>query len=246
MSLPAVKEGQGLVLGHLLAPESRPPLSKGRIIRETIPSRFPKARKHVLDTGGGTARSPLSPVHHRCLRNLGRSKQKIQAKVSFLIHTHACPRRAGAARGPQRRLSAGAPGAAGRTMRPFTPGGSGGAWRPPWGARAAPGPALHGSWFGSSGNRSLQPPSGKYSDATPTFVLLLPPGGGKARSLCLSTLSQGGGPRTPIKWWPRGRQDGEHGERAESPLPLDTFPGSPAAGQARRETVAPKNNPSSV
>lgn len=51
---------------------------------------------------------------------------------------------------------------------------------------------------------------------------------------------------TPITWWPLDCQNGEHGERALSLQSLDTLPSSPAACQARRETVATKNNPSSV
>lgn len=54
------KEGQGLVLGHLLASESRPPPSKARSSGKPY-LWVPRSGKQVLDRGGGSTRSPLSP-----------------------------------------------------------------------------------------------------------------------------------------------------------------------------------------
>lgn len=179
------------------------------------------------------------PGHSRARLSPRPSRAAWEARSS-----HVCPGPGRPAR--QRRLSAGSPGPAGRTMRPFTPGGSGGGWRPPWGAWLAPGPTLHCSRFGSSRNCHLQLPSGKLLRRDIHICHVAPTHGGQPRSLCLSTLSQNGGPVTPIKWWPPHHQNGEHGERAMSLLSLDTLPGSPAARQAQRETVATKNNPSSV
>lgn len=92
---------------------------------------------------------------------------------------------------------------AGHTMCPFTPGGSGGAWRPPWGVpgRAA-GPTLPCSWFGSSRHCHFQLPSGELLRPDihvghVSFTLKV-----KAyKPVPVHPLPKGGGTVTPIKSW---------------------------------------------
>lgn len=138
-----------------------------------------------------------------------------------------------------------APRSRGHTTRPFTPGVSGGAGGLPgvlgW-PLALP---VTASGLEAQGTVTCNYRQGNFSDVTPTFVLLLPPVGDRlGASVCPHAPKRGA--MTPIKRWPPDHQDGECGGRAGSPLSLDTLPGSPAARQAQRETVATKNNPSSV
>lgn len=135
---------------------------------------------------------------------------------------------------------------AGHTMRPFTPGGSGGAWPPPRGCPAGGWPytSLLAVWKLKA--LSLSTAVRETSELTLCLSHRSHPEGESLGARACPHPPRRGGPRPQLNRGVVTVSTRSPGEPAGSPLSLDTLPGSPAARQARRETVATKNNPPSV